>query len=156
MSDDIVGRLRAVEHYECSDCWYSCPNSKDGCCDDTVKRCICNAPLIWEAADEIETLQKMVVVDGMVKVALNNEVERLRASGDAHVFVSDDNGGTVKILGDPDAVAAVEELKLLTDDLADVLARMVIGWEDRLGVDLAQHPDVQRVMARYRRSVGRE
>ena len=43
-----------------------------------------------------------------------------------------------------------ENPKPLVDDLADVLARMVVGWEDRLGVDLAQHPDVQRVMARYR------
>jgi hypothetical protein len=38
----------------------------------------------------------------------------------------------------------------LVDDLADVLSRMVVGWGDRLGVDLAQHPDVVRVMARYR------
>lgn len=38
----------------------------------------------------------------------------------------------------------------LVDDLADVLSRMVVGWEPTLGVDLAQHPDVVRVMARYR------
>lgn len=38
----------------------------------------------------------------------------------------------------------------LVDDLADVLVRMTIGWEDTLGVDLSQHPDVVRVMARYR------
>lgn len=40
----------------------------------------------------------------------------------------------------------------LVDDLADVLSRMVVGWEARLGADLAQHPDVLRVMARYRAS----
>lgn len=40
----------------------------------------------------------------------------------------------------------------MVDDLADVLSRVVIGWEDRLGIDLAQYPDVVRVMARYRAS----
>lgn len=34
----------------------------------------------------------------------------------------------------------------LVDDLAYVLASMVIGWQP----DLSQHPEVQRVMARYR------
>lgn len=38
----------------------------------------------------------------------------------------------------------------MVDDLADVLSRMVVGWEPMLGADLAQHPDVIRVMARYR------
>lgn len=38
----------------------------------------------------------------------------------------------------------------LVDDLADVLSRMVVGWEHDFGVNLAKHPDVQRVMARYR------
>lgn len=40
--------------------------------------------------------------------------------------------------------------EVLIDDLADVLARMVVGWKDQLGVDLAEHPEVHRVMARYR------
>jgi len=38
----------------------------------------------------------------------------------------------------------------LADDLMDVLSRMVVGWENIIGHDLAQHPDVQRVAARYR------
>jgi hypothetical protein len=38
----------------------------------------------------------------------------------------------------------------LTDDLADVLSHMVVGWKPTLGVDLAEHPEVQRVMLRYR------
>ena len=38
----------------------------------------------------------------------------------------------------------------LVDDLADVLASVVVGWESVLSVDLAQHPEVVRVMARYR------
>lgn len=40
----------------------------------------------------------------------------------------------------------------LVDDLADVLVHMVVGWEPTLGFDLAQHPEVRRVMARYRES----
>ena len=44
----------------------------------------------------------------------------------------------------------------LVDDLADVLVRMVVGWESVLGnaagINLAEHPDVVRVMARYRES----
>jgi hypothetical protein len=38
----------------------------------------------------------------------------------------------------------------LVDDLADVLSRSVVGWLNVIGVDLAQYPDVERVMARYR------
>ena len=38
----------------------------------------------------------------------------------------------------------------LADDLANVLMHMVVGWGERLGVDLAEHPEVVRVMARYR------
>lgn len=44
--------------------------------------------------------------------------------------------------------------KDLADDLADVLSRMVVGWQNVIGHDLAQHPDVQRVMARYREARG--
>jgi hypothetical protein len=40
----------------------------------------------------------------------------------------------------------------LVDDLARVLARTVTGWVDVIGVDLAEHPEVVRVMARYRES----
>ena len=40
----------------------------------------------------------------------------------------------------------------LVDDLADVLAHVVVGWEPLLGHDLAQHPSVVRVMARYQES----
>jgi hypothetical protein len=40
--------------------------------------------------------------------------------------------------------------KPLVDDLADVLAGTVVGWEKIIGADLAQAPEVVRVMARYR------
>ena len=38
----------------------------------------------------------------------------------------------------------------LVDDLADVLARTVVGWENVIGLNLAEAPEVKRVMARYR------
>jgi hypothetical protein len=47
-------------------------------------------------------------------------------------------------------VKPVDSEKPLVDDLADVLTRMVVGWEFEHGFDLAKHPDVVRVMARYR------
>lgn len=40
----------------------------------------------------------------------------------------------------------------LVDDLADVLAATVVGWESVLGFDLSQAPEVKRVLARYRAS----
>lgn len=40
--------------------------------------------------------------------------------------------------------------KPLVEDLVDVLSRLVVGWEPVIGADLAQHPDVVRVMRRYR------
>ncbi len=46
--------------------------------------------------------------------------------------------------------ARLERANALVHDLADVLARMVVGWEDIIGHDLAKHPEVVRVMARYR------
>lgn len=45
--------------------------------------------------------------------------------------------------------------KPLVDDLADVLSHFVVGWKPGLvwvTGDLGQHPEVQRVMARYRES----
>jgi hypothetical protein len=49
----------------------------------------------------------------------------------------------------------LEQEMALADDIMDVLAHMVIGWEDQLGVDLAQHPEVLRVAERYRAMRGR-
>ena len=43
----------------------------------------------------------------------------------------------------------------LVDDLADVLAKTVVGWESIIGHDLSQAPEVQRVMARYRQETER-
>jgi hypothetical protein len=48
-----------------------------------------------------------------------------------------------------------EEMSLV-DDLADVLSHMVVGWKPVIGADLAEHPEVVRVMARYRKSKGKQ
>jgi len=40
----------------------------------------------------------------------------------------------------------------LVDDLADVLACTVVGWQHLIGHDLAEAPNVKRVLARYRAS----
>lgn len=38
-----LDRLRR-QHYECEDCWYSCPKSEDGCCDENRgDDCTCGA-----------------------------------------------------------------------------------------------------------------
>ena len=47
-----------------------------------------------------------------------------------------------------------EAAERLADDLAIVLAGTVVGWEKVIGHDLAQAPEVQRVMARYRTERG--
>jgi hypothetical protein len=40
---DALAKARR-EHYSCEDCWYSCPKSDDGCCDDSKgDDCDCGA-----------------------------------------------------------------------------------------------------------------
>lgn len=39
---DGLNRLRR-SHYECGDCWYSCPKSEGGCCNDAESGCTCGA-----------------------------------------------------------------------------------------------------------------
>lgn len=41
----------------------------------------------------------------------------------------------------------------LVDDLADVLIKTVVGWEPIIGHDLAEAPEVKRVLARYHQEV---
>jgi hypothetical protein len=53
---EVIAALRKVRHYECEDCWYSCPESEDGCCDDRQEGCTCSAPLMHDAADLIEAM----------------------------------------------------------------------------------------------------
>ncbi len=40
---DMLDELR-LPHSTCDDCWYSCPKSEDGCCNDDVgTECNCGA-----------------------------------------------------------------------------------------------------------------
>ena len=50
----LAEQLRAVKHYESEDCWYSCPESEEGCCNDGRTGCDCHAPTMWAAADALE------------------------------------------------------------------------------------------------------
>jgi hypothetical protein len=37
-------RLAQLDHYHCEDCWYSCPKSHEGCCNDRAGHdCNCGA-----------------------------------------------------------------------------------------------------------------
>lgn len=71
---DLADRLRAQRHYECEDCWYSCPESDDGCCNDTEHGCTCSAPLAHEAADEIERLRRQL---DTVRNAIGDTIDAL-------------------------------------------------------------------------------
>ena len=54
---ELVDLLRKVKHHECEDCWYSCPESAGGCCDDRQEGCTCHAPEMHAAADRIAQLE---------------------------------------------------------------------------------------------------
>jgi|SRR5208282_4906089 len=42
---DLDAALRAarISHHICEDCWYSCPLSSEGCCDERQIECNCGA-----------------------------------------------------------------------------------------------------------------
>lgn len=43
--DNITAQLSdlKIRHHVCDDCWYSCPKSSEGCCDDSQSYCNCGA-----------------------------------------------------------------------------------------------------------------
>lgn len=46
-------------HYECEDCWYSCPKSDEGCCDVRAgTECNCGADSAQSALAEYEKLKE--------------------------------------------------------------------------------------------------
>lgn len=55
--DDWMSELVALarrKHRDCEDCWYSCPKSEGGCCDDRQGgECNCGADEINARVDEI-------------------------------------------------------------------------------------------------------
>jgi hypothetical protein len=46
---ELIQKLRAallaakISHHVCEDCWYSCPLSSEGCCDERETECNCGA-----------------------------------------------------------------------------------------------------------------
>jgi predicted nuclease with TOPRIM domain len=95
-----------------------------------------------------EQLRRQAEIDTAALNRLKTEVARLNDENERLSFDYERLAGR-KLTDEVDAE------KALADDLADVLSRMVVGWERIIGHDLAQHPDVQRVMARYREARGR-
>lgn len=51
----ILLDLKQINHYECDDCWYSCPKSEEGCCNEGLDkdRCTCGADQTNNKIDEI-------------------------------------------------------------------------------------------------------
>ena len=43
--DELIAKLEGLKvgHDTCEDCWYSCPKSDEGCCDDRQEGCTCGA-----------------------------------------------------------------------------------------------------------------
>ena len=53
---DVIKELEELRrtHFTCEDCWYSCPKSKDGCCNDWEgDECNCGADKENEILDNI-------------------------------------------------------------------------------------------------------
>ena len=81
MSDDLTDRLRSRGHRECEDCWYSCPLSREGCCDDArPKECDCGYIDDHRAADEIDRLRQGVKVYGEALGNTQRSLERADAT----------------------------------------------------------------------------
>ena len=43
---EALKSLRRDSHYECEDCWYSCPKSGECCNDNASDRCTCGADAV--------------------------------------------------------------------------------------------------------------
>lgn len=53
-----------VAHYECDDCWYSCPMSSEGCCNDNEPlRCNCGADRVNAHIETVENVALMALAD---------------------------------------------------------------------------------------------
>ena len=64
-------RAEAIElagpHYECEDCWYSCPKSPEGCCNESAPdACTCGAE------------QRAIDIDAAITAAVEAEREAER------------------------------------------------------------------------------
>ena len=52
------------DHYVCDDCWYSCPLSDDGCCDDDVPEDECNCGASEHNARIEKAITKLNALEG--------------------------------------------------------------------------------------------
>jgi hypothetical protein len=52
---ELAEALRAakIPHHHCEDCWYSCPMSEEGCCDEREIGCNCGAEKHNAAIDAV-------------------------------------------------------------------------------------------------------
>lgn len=52
---NVIEELESLKvgHYICEDCWYSCPKSEDGCCDENADECNCGADYRNQKIDNI-------------------------------------------------------------------------------------------------------
>lgn len=73
----LAEQLRAVKHYESEDCWYSCPESEEGCCDDRRTGCDCHAPTMWAAADALEAQAARITELEQFLIRLGHNPDRL-------------------------------------------------------------------------------
>lgn len=49
----LLSQLR-LAHKPCDDCWYSCPKSEGGCCDERQSGCTCGADGHNAIVDQLE------------------------------------------------------------------------------------------------------
>lgn len=54
LAEDLAGG-----HAECEDCWYSCPLSTDGCCNDTKSKDVCTCGRDTRVARIYEALARV-------------------------------------------------------------------------------------------------
>lgn len=76
-SDPARAEAIAGPHYECEDCWYSCPLSADGCCNENEAKDVCTC-----GRDE-RVKQIMVLEDAAYQRGLSQGKEALQAADEA-------------------------------------------------------------------------
>ena len=83
MKDELASVREAMvklyrKHDECEDCWYSCPKSADGCCNDAQgDECNCGAEKHNAILDAIiSSLSKIEEGMGWIPVTFENQPPR--------------------------------------------------------------------------------
>jgi hypothetical protein len=55
---EAVAKQLAGNHYDCEDCWYSCPLSADGCCNENQEK-VCTCGVESRRTQILEALQQV-------------------------------------------------------------------------------------------------